>query len=273
MRRRDHHLNRLDRNFIIGTLKQVAREAGLLYGDEPRDYKGRRVTAEGILGTALSPHCVEVIRATAAYASGPKILDLGIGYGIYDVVLSRFFDFEVCGIEHPNNISAYARFPIKQGISVRACDLHCDPLPLGEKTFDTVIASEVVEHLFISPKALFSKSSLALKRGGRLVVTTPNFLSLRKIFILLKGLNPAAPFPDEEFSAGGVIQDPRVHPREYTPREIRKALVDSGFQIVAIHTMIDRAASGVRFRSRVMKTLMRLLPGHGDRIVAIGEKA
>jgi SAM-dependent methyltransferase len=260
------------KNDIVESLKKVAEEASLLYTDKPLDYKGRRVTAEGVLGMGRSPHCVEVIEGTAANASGPKTLDLDIAYVIYYVVLKRLFNQEVCGIEHRHNISVYARFPIQQEIPVRPCDLHGDPLPFEKETFDTLIALEIVEHLYISPRALFSKALPVMTLGGRLVVTTPNLLSLRKVFILLKGMNPAAPFPDDVLSVDGTMNDPRVHPREYNQKEIRKSLVASGFKIVSMRTVVDVAFSKVSFRSGIMRTLMRLTPGRGDRIVAIGKK-
>lgn len=262
----------LDKRIIAEMLGKAAREAALLYGDAPLDYKGRRVTEEGVLNTGSSPHNAEVIAAVAANTPGPKMLDVGIAYGIYDVALSRLFDFEVYGLEHPDNIATYCRFPVQQGISVLSCDLHFDSIPFEKEAFDSVVASEIVEHLFISPKALFSRIVPVLKPGGRLVVTTPNFLSLRKIILMFKGFNPAAPFPEEVLKVKSGIQDPRVHPREYTLKEIRSALVASGFKIVSIYTVVDAAVFNVRFRSRIMRTLMRLMPGRGDRIVAIGEK-
>ncbi|MCK4826591.1 class I SAM-dependent methyltransferase, partial [bacterium] len=219
-----------------------------------------------------SLHYVDVIAAAVENARRQKVLDVGIAYGIYDVVLKRRFGFEVCGIDHPHNIDAYCRFPIKHGIPVIACDLHFDSIPFEENTFDTVIASEIVEHLFLSPKALFAKLYPVLKPEGKLIVTTPNFASLLNIVLLIKNRNPAAPFPDEAVWVDKRAQDPRVHPREYTVKEIESALLDAGFKVCSINTKANEGATNHNWRWVLLKTFMRFTPNHNEKIVAIGTK-
>ena len=228
--------SRLDISLIIKSLIKVAREAAPLYGDEPSDYKGRTVTPELVLGVSRNPHYVDLITETIKYASGTRVLDVGISYGIYDVVLKREFGFQVYGLEHPENVHAYCRFPIKQEIPVIPCDIHFDEIPFRDGVFDVVIASEIVEHLFLSPKAFFSKLYRCLKTGGKIIITTPNFKSIRNIIHLVRGENPSALFPDMVLGDRGRIMDSRVHPREYTLKEVERALVDSGFWISSIYT-------------------------------------
>ena len=199
-------------------------------------------------------------------------MDVGIAYGIYDVVLKRELNFEVYGIDHPDNISVYCRHLIHRGIPVLPCDLHFDSIPFPEKMFDTVIASEIVEHLLISPKAFFKKNWSVLKTGGRLIVTTPNFSNLRNIFYLIKGINPAATFPDKATWLDGVARDIRVHPREYTVREIRSALLDSGFNIGKIKTVNTKLKTNSSIQSKLLKFMMMLTPKNRGQIVAIGIK-
>ena len=269
-----HHnrMKPLSRQEITQDLREVASEAAELYSDEPLDYKGRRVTPEGVLGAGRSSHYVDVIGAAMENARGKKILDVGIAYGIYDVVLKSRFGFEVYGIDQPCNIDAYCRFPIKHGIPVSPCDLHFDSIPFEENTFDIVIASEVVEHLFLSPKALFVKLYPVLKPEGKLIVTTPNFASLLNIVLLIKNRNPAAPFPDEAVWVDKRAQDPRVHPREYTVKEIESALLDAGFKVCSINTKANEGATNHNWRWVLLKTFMRFTPNHNEKIVGIGTK-
>ncbi len=47
-----------------------------------------------------------------------------------------------------------------------------EPINIGDETFDTVIASDVIEHLH-SPQALFNSAARALKPGGKLIIGVP----------------------------------------------------------------------------------------------------
>jgi SAM-dependent methyltransferase len=68
-----------------------------------------------------------------------------------------------------------------------ACDMHALPYPTA--TFDTVICCETVEHL---PRPLVALAEVArvLKPGGRLLLTTPNYLGplgLYRAYLRLRG--------------------------------------------------------------------------------------
>lgn len=265
-------MSRINEYEVIQSLRAVALEAAAFYSDKPKDYKVRRVTPDGVIGVGKSPHYMDVVKASVENTSGRKILDVGIAYGIYDEVLKRDFDFEVYGIDHPDNISAYCRYPIHQGIPVLPCDLHFDSIPFPEKMFDTVIASEIVEHLFVSAKGFFAKLYPVLKPGGKLIVTTPNFASLRNILFLIKGINPAGIFPDEAQEYDGRVQDSRVHLREYTVQEIETALVAAGFEIFSSLTKTYDAEKEIRLHSRMLNRLMRIIPKRGENIVVIGTR-
>lgn len=253
-------------------LRAVSSEAARLYVDEPLDYKGRSLTPAVVKGAWKSPHYMHVIAMTVENTKGSKILDVGISYGIYATVLKRIFGFDIYGIDHPENIKAYCRFPIQQGIPVVPCDLHFDQIPYPKATFNTVVAAEIVEHLLLSPKAFFLKLRPVLKPGGRLIVTTPNFANLRNILYLIKGLNPAGTFPDEAVWKDRTAKDNRVHPREYTVKEIRNALLDTGFEIGKIETVNKILKADSRVRAKMLNCLMRFTPMKREQMLAIGIK-
>ena len=190
-------MNKINQKEIFKLLNQLSQEASSHYHDKPTDYKAKIVTPEIILGMAKTPHYLDVIDAVIKNSKGKKILAVGISYGLYDVVLKKHFWYEIYGPDHPNNLDVYCRFLICHNIFVLPCNLHFDNIPFKNGTFDTISAAEVVEHLLISPLALFKKLNLLLKPAGRTIVTTPNFSNFRNIFYLSRGLYPMATSPDK----------------------------------------------------------------------------
>jgi len=101
-------------------------------------------------------------RAIADHATG-KLADLGCGavplYGIYRDKISEAFCVDWPGSAHV----------------VDHVDLFTDlnePFDLEAESYDTIIASDVVEHLH-TPQALFTSAARALKPGGKLIVGVP----------------------------------------------------------------------------------------------------
>jgi 2-polyprenyl-3-methyl-5-hydroxy-6-metoxy-1,4-benzoquinol methylase len=61
-----------------------------------------------------------------------------------------------------------------------------NPIPVPDHSFDTIISTEVIEHLE-NPRAIFREFHRLLRPGGVLIVTTPNQESVRSIAGLLMG--------------------------------------------------------------------------------------
>lgn len=262
----------LNQNRILNLLSESAHEAADLYVDSPLDYKGRPISARVIQDLGLNLHFVDIVKLVLDEFSGAKILDVGIAYGLYDVVLKRILNADIHGIEHPANLECYCRYPLEKGIPVMACDVQAQSLPYSDNFFDMIIASEIVEHLIMPPKAFFRKLYRVLKPGGKLIVTTPNFASLLNIIQIMRGNNPSAAFPETDSANGQPMPDLRVHPREYTPKEIAADLVGTGFQISAIRTVRQVVGDGKNWRLNLLNLLTRLVPRHRDKIIAVGLK-
>lgn len=108
--------------------------------------------------------------AIAAHAKG-RLADLGCGdvplYGIYRDHVSEVFCVDWPGSTHG---AAYLD---------QSADLN-EPLALEEESFDTVIASDVIEHLH-TPQALFDSAARALRPGGKLIIGVPFFYWLHEV--------------------------------------------------------------------------------------------
>ncbi|MCC6586161.1 MAG: methyltransferase domain-containing protein [Bryobacterales bacterium] len=114
-------------------------------------------------------------------------------------------------------------------------DAEKDRFPYSDGSFNTVLCCELIEHLPSDPMHMMSEINRILKPNGHLVLTTPNIGSIRAISAILQGYHPGffpaylRPSPD------GEVNDAR-HNREYTPKEVYRLLLDSGFTVTKLET-------------------------------------
>lgn len=102
-----------------------------------------------------------------------EILDIGCSNGELAAELQKR-GHTVDGIDISAQALDHARPNLRAGYSF---DITSDewPLELRHKKYDTIIISEVIEHLF-EPSELMRKALLLLRDRGCMVVTTPNVL-------------------------------------------------------------------------------------------------
>src|SRR5688572_16946056 len=100
-----------------------------------------------------------------------SILDFGCGRGWISNLLSKYGT--VTGIDLADEAikSAKLKYPGIEFISVNAASENHGELI--NRTFDIVVSSEVIEHVS-DQKAYYSNLSRYVKKGGMLVLTTPN---------------------------------------------------------------------------------------------------
>ena len=109
-----------------------------------------------------------------------------------------------------------------------------DPFPYPDGHFSTVLCCELIEHLTEDPMHLMSEVNRIVKPGGHLVLTTPNIGSLRGIAAILEGYHPGIFTAYIRPRAAGEVE--ARHNREYTPKEIERLLMNSGFTVTLIET-------------------------------------
>jgi glycosyltransferase involved in cell wall biosynthesis/SAM-dependent methyltransferase len=114
-------------------------------------------------------------------------------------------------------------------------DAERDVYPYTDESFDTVLCCELIEHLFSDPMHMMSEINRVLKRGGHLVLTTPNLGSRRAISAVLQGYHPSF-FPAYIRPRREGEEAEARHNREYVPMEIQHLLTDAGFEVVRLET-------------------------------------
>ena len=85
---------------------------------------------------------------------------------------------------------ATARFDVagkEVAIPTETVDLNGKGLPFADERFDCVLFTETIEHLPMHPQPVLLEINRILKVGGRLVLTTPNVTSWKKLFLISNG--------------------------------------------------------------------------------------
>ena len=98
-----------------------------------------------------------------------SILDVGCGNGwVAKEFLPR--NKQVCSLDISvtNPSSVRKRYPSEKHFGVAADSFH---LPFNNNTFDCVIASEIIEHIF-DPAGFIKELFRVVKKGGSLIITT-----------------------------------------------------------------------------------------------------
>lgn len=116
-----------------------------------------------------------------------KILDLGCGNGaLVKLLLEKGFDAYGTDASEKGIQIASELFPDRFALQ----DLSKDELPekLASVSFDTIISTEVIEHLYDPRKfASFCKKILTKNGGGELILSTPYHGYLKNLIISLMG--------------------------------------------------------------------------------------
>jgi SAM-dependent methyltransferase len=117
--------------------------------------------------TALGVH--EMVLKLLENEKGGRILDAAAGEGaLTKKLIQRGFEVEACDLN-----------PQRFKLTPKECkkvDLN-GVLPYPSSSFDFIVAVEVIEHLH-NPWHVISEFKRVLKKHGKLIITTPNILSV-----------------------------------------------------------------------------------------------
>jgi len=157
-------------------------------------------------------------------------LDVGICYGLVDIVLREKYGVKVEGAEMPRNIPAYCSMMLNRNIPVTPWDITQEIPPFEPNAFDFLIFTEVLEHVKTDPFRLVSTLATLLKKKGIILISTPNIARLSNIEKLLRGENVIETWP-RHLPIGVDITDYVHHVREYTPGEVVELIESAGLEV------------------------------------------
>ena len=142
---------------------------------------------------------------------GKRVLDIGCRDGALTSHYAE--DNEVLGVDIDSE--ALVRAKEKLGIEVVQKDLHA-PWDLAPKSYDAVVACEVLEHLYY-PEQVLEKITGVLKGDGMLIGSVPNAFSLAHRARYLRAQKRHTPLADP------------THINHFTVREL-EALLSAHFE-------------------------------------------
>ncbi len=191
-----------------------------------KDFKRLDMLLRNTGDMALKRRAVNIIEGLEL-KDGDKVLDIGCGDGYRLHLLNNLgLKLDLAGTDYDKEGLIKAKKNLSIGIPLEYGDL-MSKLPFKAKTFDSIVMSEVAEHLPDDIKGL-KEVCRVLKKNGTLCLTVPNahypFLWDPINWVLEKVFGTHI---QSGFFAGIWNQ----HERLYTRDKIRKVVKEAGFKV------------------------------------------
>ncbi len=194
-----------------------------------------------------------------------KILELGSAPYFFTVLVQTWREAEVTPVNMPAGAWPGEPLPFDQAavrlsfgaehtpleLTVRVFNIEKDPFPFPSDSFDLVLFMEVLEHLAYSPTHVFYETHRVLKPEGKLLVTVPNCLSIKRLMLSLA--NQTFEYP---YSGYGIYGR---HQREFAAHELRALLQACNYQLELLS--LDNAWRYKPQSSPARRLINRLLEG------------
>lgn len=155
------------------------------------EFTGERVIPGEVNRDLWNEHVARYAFA-APMCAGKKVLDLGTGTGYGAAKLAEFAE-AITALDFSTSAVAFAKsgFPKQRLELVQAA---ATQIPFRDRTFDVVVAFELIEHLS-DWASMLREAYRVLKPEGRLLVSTPNKL----YYAESRGVSGANPYHKHEF--------------------------------------------------------------------------
>lgn len=144
------------------------------------------------------------------------ILDFGCGDGRYIEEFIKINPYKIIGVD----ISEYAinkakkKFPQARFYVISGDDI----MPLNASSIDFILAADVIEHIFDVTNFL-TEMHRALKKGGKIFISTPYYGTIKNLVIALIGFDTA-------------FNPTYAHIRFFTKKSLTSLLKKNGFNIL-----------------------------------------
>jgi SAM-dependent methyltransferase len=151
-----------------------------------------------------------------------RVLDVGAAYGTLSVLAKRLGATSVCCTDMARSYIS-ERLLAANGLQFAVHNVELEPLPFPGP-FDTILFTEVLEHLNFHPVPTLRKLRDALSPEGRLYLTTPDAAEWGKVTRYYPSLE-AIPAPG---AAPGTIDD---HVWQYSREELFDVVRAAGLSV------------------------------------------
>ncbi len=234
---------------------------------EPRAYVEEHIT-----------RLVRTLDITPPGGPADRVLEMGSYLQITRALAEKLGYGEVRGCYYGPAGTVEHRTATSIGGRTFECDIDLfdaekDAFPYPDAHFATVLCCELIEHLSEDPMHMMAEINRILRRGGHVVMTTPNVASLRAISAILQGYHPG--FFSQYIRPNRKGEVEARHSREYAPREVRRLLEDAGFEVLRLETgpFRDQPRPELGWVRKVIQTCKLPDALRGDGIYAVGRKA
>ncbi|NCO11509.1 hypothetical protein CO038_04660 [Candidatus Pacearchaeota archaeon CG_4_9_14_0_2_um_filter_39_13] len=165
-----------------------------------------------------------------------SFLDAGCGNGDFLLVLKKkFAGMKLKGLDYSKREVDEAK---RRGLDAERVDFE-KGTNLKKESFDFAYAGEVIEHLY-NPDYFLEQMNSSLKKGGYLLITTPNLCAWYNRILMLFGVQPLflEPSTKSKFVGSGFLKrfkkepQPVGHIRIFTYAGLKDLLEMHGFRIV-----------------------------------------
>lgn len=173
-----------------------------------------------------------------------RALDVGCGRGQLGAAV-RDLGWEVWGVENSPEACATADLRLSGLVQADLSDMVAVRRGLGDRTFDALVFSDVLEHTY-DPRTVLENYLSLLKPGGRVFVSVPNFVVWTNRLKLT--------FGRIDYTDTGVMD--RTHIRLFTFRNAQELVRASGCEVL-------RTASTPHLARAFLPLLKRLAGGRG----------
>lgn len=194
-----------------------------------------------------------------------RFLDIGCGDGFFLTQVQQAEpQAHLTGLDMSEYQLTKARATLPHA-QLATCDLD-QGIPLADHTADITYAGEVIDHLY-NPDYFLKECRRVTKRGGLLVLTTPNLCAWYNRILFLLGTQPLFVETSTESSTVGAGftrplrkgSHPVGHIRIFTPTAITDLLELHGFKVSARKSALFEAFTGpLRTVDRAMTALPTL---------------
>ena len=194
---------------------------------------------------------VETYQLLRTHFTGGKIVDVGGWPGDFSCALASM-DLEVLLLDkHVSRPIAKRQDPTtgewhlaggttlqdrcrEYGVQSLECDIERQSIPLDDHSVDIIVFTEVIEHLRVGLLPALRELHRILRPGGKLILSTPNLLSLQNRLCFLLGRTD---YDTLEMPFASLAAEERIghsgHFRVFSMPELTDLLSHTGFQIVS----------------------------------------